>query len=508
MEWERGPICGIDNCPSDLWRSAAGRLFCRYGHERQNEFEYDMEAEGEGGRIVAIGNAKAMKDGEVEEQKWYGPRLHALNTQIFQQILRFYANWASTELELDEDFENEVKLLWSHVLKYTPFGRSFYDIEGSGHSEACPGGSKGLLKPDIHLAVEILFVALLRVGYPISIPKFVRWIQIGKVPFAGVQSRFVPEEAHAHITGYIGTFIAVDPVDANVSTMEMRLSPLCKILEQEGITVSQPRELIFIDTVRALMLPLEMVKAANRLVSAMELGKNVNIAARDWCSNNIAIVIVVAKIAYYKSWSSYDTEIKASYWQLWSELAEIFYEDLQFSEPQDVPVWSDEKHKDFLDAYQKALTAEIDEEKVSLQQKRVDEWFPLDPVEREEPEVTVDDMARILNEQIAPFPSRAPKEIECITGEYFLQGPPLFKAVLDSASIVFGTLPKHFIKRTSAIELSVCTWLHNKSLAEKKKKARKVRVGGTSSAVSNSPISGTASDPIAIDDPITIEIDD
>lgn len=181
MNWEKGPVCGIDNCPSDLWRSAAGRTFCRYGHQRQDEYEYDNQDEGDlgGGRKVTIGSVSAMKDGEKEEQRWFGSRVYALRAQIFQEVLRFYTHWAMQKFDLDTDFEEVVKELWSVLIKYTDFGRSSYDLEGGVHSEPCDTGTSTPLLLSQKMAIEIMYLALVQVGYPISFIKILGWIMSG-----------------------------------------------------------------------------------------------------------------------------------------------------------------------------------------------------------------------------------------------------------------------------------------------------------------------------------------
>ncbi|KAL6946901.1 hypothetical protein ACO0QE_001754 [Hanseniaspora vineae] len=41
----RGPVCGVDNCPSRLWRNLDGRRTCQYGHVMMGDVEYDDDGE-------------------------------------------------------------------------------------------------------------------------------------------------------------------------------------------------------------------------------------------------------------------------------------------------------------------------------------------------------------------------------------------------------------------------------------------------------------------------------
>lgn len=37
----RGPVCGVDNCPSRLWRVINGRRTCQYGHVMEGDVEFN-----------------------------------------------------------------------------------------------------------------------------------------------------------------------------------------------------------------------------------------------------------------------------------------------------------------------------------------------------------------------------------------------------------------------------------------------------------------------------------
>lgn len=41
VTWLRGPVCGVDNCRSRLYRLSAGRKFCQFGHVVEGNFEFD-----------------------------------------------------------------------------------------------------------------------------------------------------------------------------------------------------------------------------------------------------------------------------------------------------------------------------------------------------------------------------------------------------------------------------------------------------------------------------------
>lgn len=41
QSWIRGPVCGVDNCRSTLYRLNAGRKFCQFGHIMEGSVEFD-----------------------------------------------------------------------------------------------------------------------------------------------------------------------------------------------------------------------------------------------------------------------------------------------------------------------------------------------------------------------------------------------------------------------------------------------------------------------------------
>lgn len=432
MNWEKGPVCGVDNCPSDQWRSAAGRTFCRFGHQRQNEIEYDHEDEVGGGRKVTIGTLEAANDGEVDDGAWYGPRLYALQVQIFQEVLRFYTHWAIQKLDLDIDLEEEVKELWELLIRHTLFGRATYDFEDGVTSEGCPATSSAAgLKLNAVLALVVLMLALIRLSYPITPVIIITWIRSGELPYDEIGNMFVPEEAREriHFTGSWTSYYK----RPSLWGFDQTLVQVIAVLREEGVEFSQPLAIQIIHTVEALMLPLDVIDRAIWLAKGVGLGETQTFTKKNITGEPIALVIMAARIAYYKSWQSYDEDIKAPFWKLYSELAEIYYQDPHNSDERNYPAWTDDRYNEFLDEYQKSFMVEIDDEKVSIQRKRVNDLFPIQPTQQE-PTVTASDMTQILHEQIVPLPSRAPKEVEGILREFHLQGPPLYTAVLDAAA--------------------------------------------------------------------------
>jgi hypothetical protein len=476
MNWEKGPVCGIDNCPSDLWRSAAGRTFCRYGHQRQDEYEYDNQDEGDlgGGRKVTIGSVSAMKDGEKEEQRWFGSRVYALRAQIFQEVLRFYTHWAMQKFDLDTDFEEVVKELWSVLIKYTDFGRSSYDLEGGVHSEPCDTGTSTPLLLSQKMAIEIMYLALVQVGYPISFIKILGWIMSGELPYDDVGARFTSKEARLHMSGSRSWCAWKKPPSSQ--SFGRGVLACAKALAREGVIISQPKIIPIMHTVEVLMLPLGIIDRTICLAKGCDIDEYCDMSTSGGFSSfmeTASFVITAARIAYYKSWQSYDEDIKSPYWKLWSELAEIYFQDPLYTDEVDIPAWTDERYNEFLDIYHRSLMMNIEREPIPVQWKRVNDMFPLH-TPSEEPLVTPTDLATILNEQVVPLPGPAPKEIESFKTthfELFLQGPPLYMAVLESAAKAHNMSMRLVLKAVRETESMAWNNLRQK-LNKKRRKER------------------------------------
>lgn len=442
MNWEKGPVCGIDNCPATFWRENNGRTFCRYGHERQNEVEFDNEDEATAGRVVNIGEKRVAV--EEEDTLWFGPRQHALLTQIFQRVLRFYTLWMIDKLELDQEFEQEVFELWSHLIKYTDFGRANYELADGGHSEGHTTHTPELVPLTPATAVIIVFLALLRVGYPMTPLTLLSWMRTGDIPLDGVASELTPEEAKKYVNQIPKLFTRVAPHAPSLAKFDSVTVTLSKMLAAEGIVISQPRVFIFMDAIRYLMLPLDIMERVMSLVKGLDWEENLSLQQeRDAYLASTCAVVFAARVAYYKTWSSYDEVVKSPYWTLWMELTEIFYEDQRLLDAADVPLWNDDMCHSYMDRYEKEVPHETIEPQVVEQRKRLNDLFelPSREKEKEEPKVTIDDMLRILNEQMPPLPGKAPLTFEFFRHPCDLQGPPIFKSFMDIVSIVTNLSP-------------------------------------------------------------------
>lgn len=172
--FQRGHLCGVDNCPSRLWKRVDGRNVCQYGHV--NEFDVEIDDEGEtalGGdgtgtttsshvrRIANIegltGNSRlSQRASQISQERKihrkYGNAYTLLQMRCFQIILCKNTAFVIEELALTESasryYKKIVKGLWVKLLSTL----ENYDI---GH------------------LVMINYLAIVEMNLPVSLDDFI-----------------------------------------------------------------------------------------------------------------------------------------------------------------------------------------------------------------------------------------------------------------------------------------------------------------------------------------------
>ncbi|OBA28898.1 hypothetical protein HANVADRAFT_5180, partial [Hanseniaspora valbyensis NRRL Y-1626] len=187
--YRRGPVCGVQNCPSTLYFSLNGHRTCQYGHVMSNDFEFDddaVPASASGGsgpaamgtirrlklgldsrgnftsnEAVKRGYAKVMANRKKEREILYGEEGKELYCNICQSLLEWQVCKMSEILELDEleakIYENIVFEIWS---KYLEAMMNFDEIDIEKESMANKDAQLNLLKLDLLSLLCIHYLAL------------------------------------------------------------------------------------------------------------------------------------------------------------------------------------------------------------------------------------------------------------------------------------------------------------------------------------------------------------
>lgn len=197
QQFIRGPVCGIDNCPSRLYRSVDGLKMCQYGHVLEGEIEINDENEGGLGdgvmtRRLGINVNELSGKFEAKEVRQQGKRIREskrlsgnqgreILLRALQLTLKLQLKCLIKELfPQDESFIKELQMVvktnWIRVLDNF-VGK---DNKNNHHSF--------ILKPTTRLPnvmdlVFILYYSVLKLNYyPIYVSDIVRLVRLNRIP--------------------------------------------------------------------------------------------------------------------------------------------------------------------------------------------------------------------------------------------------------------------------------------------------------------------------------------
>lgn len=239
----RGPVCGVDNCRSRLWRMIDGRRICQYGHVMEGDVEFnddedDVNAMGVVTRRLNLttgvtGNFQSslnlsQSQRSVAElnnriEKVYGRDGKKLFLKAFQYVLRKQCKWLKETLNFPESFEVVVKLIWILYLKQLDIevfkngtgrdgeGEAEEEEEEEGHEqeeeeEEAPKSrrrrnTKNRLGLSMVSSLSIIYLASLHTGLPVFADDLVRWVCVDNFPYFR-SHHMLPEEWFKRLPNY------------------------------------------------------------------------------------------------------------------------------------------------------------------------------------------------------------------------------------------------------------------------------------------------------------------
>lgn len=233
----RGPICGVDNCRSRLWRIIDGSRTCQYGHVMEGDVEFnddedDINAMGVVTRRLnlttnATGNFQSSLSfsqsqraavGFNKVEKSYGRSGQFLFLKSFQLILKKQCKWLIDEQSFPTSFEKVVKLIWALHLKHlnnkvTSELGDEEEGESEGEGNESTTGFKGFsqsrskigtsnrLGISMMTSLSILYLSSLHLGFPIFADDFIRWICVDGMPYFR-SNHLLPKEWQDKLPNY------------------------------------------------------------------------------------------------------------------------------------------------------------------------------------------------------------------------------------------------------------------------------------------------------------------
>lgn len=186
--WVSGPICGVDNCRSRLWRNADGSRVCQYGHVMEGDFEINDEQEENfvptrrlnlradaHGFTVAQKHAGNGQDGLLK--KVYGAEARTLYLQCLQCLLKEQlANLLKLGFYDISKLEPVVKLFW---IRHLTFGKQNI-MEGTSSGDK----DKGLCLPKALDLICIIYWAVFQnESLPLYLCDVVEGIKLNKFAY-------------------------------------------------------------------------------------------------------------------------------------------------------------------------------------------------------------------------------------------------------------------------------------------------------------------------------------
>lgn len=219
MKWIRGPVCGIDNCRSRLYKRDAGRKFCQFGHVAEGDLDIEDD-DGEqytqtrrlniqftetafGSQATSRSTATLGILSEKGAQRLYGSEGRALHYKCLQHILRaitpkvirhLYKDYGETAVNsLIMSIDPVLKLLWVRLV------RKVYITS----------------RPGLIELYVLIYLALRQLNrYPVFVDQYLDMLKKNKVPTINAMTLLLPEMKKALPTGISKLFaILVMPLN-------------------------------------------------------------------------------------------------------------------------------------------------------------------------------------------------------------------------------------------------------------------------------------------------------
>lgn len=223
----RGPICGVSNCPSRLWRIIDGRRTCQYGHVMEGDVEFNDEDEDAGNAGVvtrrlnlttnATGNFQSsfgssqLQNSQLQQgsKKVYGNEARLLFLKALQFTIKRQCVWLINVQKFPKEFDRLVKILWMNVLKFLD------QSDEMGEEDTLASSEDPIIHPGLtqnkknkkrqHLSLvstlAILYMAAVHMGVPLYTCDLVKWALTGKLLYFKASEK-LPESWKAQLPNY------------------------------------------------------------------------------------------------------------------------------------------------------------------------------------------------------------------------------------------------------------------------------------------------------------------
>lgn len=257
-KYSEGPVCGIENCPSKLWRRINGRSVCQFGHVN----EYDVEQNDDDNYVEGVQTRKVNKiagvtrntvehelmrdflDSKLSRASLTPKRKKIVRERTLQIVIAKQCNFVIKRFNLTgtnkDTFLKIIKGFWIHELLLT----------------------QGITLNSVTLKV---YFAMLKTGIPVYLCDFISMMEEEKFPYAKV-GVFLPRDLSIidKSRGKLNT----DFIQHMISTMTWKMQKSRFLLDKNLALNYYP---FIIRFVLQLRLPFEIIILTHKLIQAQNI---------------------------------------------------------------------------------------------------------------------------------------------------------------------------------------------------------------------------------------------
>lgn len=229
----RGPVCGVGNCPSRLWRIIDGRRTCQFGHVMEGDVEFNDEDEDAAtagvitrrlnlttsatGNFQSSFNSSQLQNSQTEKngKKIFGPEAKLLFIKSLQFTLKRQSRWLIKEQNLPQEFDKVIKIIWIKILKYLENGNNDNEFnerdesqtfdsnkdQGNFHELMKRRKDKNRYRLSLVTNLAVLYISSVQLGIPIYTCDLIRWVMSGRLPYFKSNEK-LPESWRAQLPNY------------------------------------------------------------------------------------------------------------------------------------------------------------------------------------------------------------------------------------------------------------------------------------------------------------------
>lgn len=339
----RGRVCGVENCPTNLWHIVNGRPVCRYGHVAQGiEIGLDDEDFTQG-QYISSARTRLIKE-ERASTRLFGAAEFDLYSQCFLKVLIVEAKSLVERLNMPPDVVPVIRALWLMAIDYRRTKRP------------ASVNKKTLMTESMALC----YLGCIYLGLPVFPMDFFHWAKTDAFPFINA-SRFLAPGDRNKLSSHSLYLFSGGGIPSHYG-LRLSVVRLASCFAEIGGLQLPPVswQLLLWKLVKNLLLPPATYLATISLIHELRiekiLGTPWSITERDPMINTAAALVVTAKLAYgmdhiHRDTASHEVASDHPDWEVWADIVRklwIINDDLFSDDFEHVMYWDRETSRSFM----------------------------------------------------------------------------------------------------------------------------------------------------------------